>query len=277
MTTKKQPPISKHKHTATRRVVQPAPQAFDIIPRSQVRPSATSRPVIPSKASEVADTTLATPPTVRLSHQTLLATKADVTNVTGLASKPTERGVSVADLIAKKSEPIVITNSDADAEPKLPPLEAPEATTAVQSEEKQEVTPPVTTETEVTAAVSDKNTPEVTTDLEPKLPKLSTPSPKTDEPDSLAQALKADDDQPQEHSEALKDALNDLSGQPAAHHELYGGKPVIVVHKPHGKHSALMWSLWFFFCLGLALLIVNLLLDAGIIETTYNVPYTDFL
>lgn len=269
MTTKKPAPISKHKHTTTRRIVQAAPQAFDIIPRSQVRPSTTSRPVIPSNTPEVADTTLAPAPTVKLSHQTLLATKADnLIPDEPVSSSPVEQGVSVADLIAKKSEPIVITAADNDEEPKLPPLEptpdvAPEITADPAPEPEPKLEPA-------------KTNVESPAPSEPQLQPEPVSAP-TDEPDSLAQALKSDNDgQPQEHSEALKGALKDLDGQPV-HHELYGGKPVIVVHKPHGKHSALMWSLWFFLCVGLALAIVNFLLDAGVIETTYQIPYTDLL
>ncbi len=266
MTTKKQPAVSKHKHTTTRRIVQPAPQAFDIIPRSQVRPSTTSRPVIPSNTPEVADTTLTTPPTVKLSHQTLISgqpgnddillTDEPAEAVAGApeptlsppvlaATKPLEVGVSVADLIAKKSEPVVVAAPIADDGPKLPLVEPP------------------ATETEPE--------PELATDK----PVENTSGPA---PGSLAHALSEDSDKPQEHSDALKDAIKDLDSKDApAHHELYGGKPVIVVHKPHGKQSAAMWMLWFFVCIGLALLIVNFLLDAEIIETMYNVPHSDIL
>ena len=44
----------------------------------------------------------------------------------------------------------------------------------------------------------------------------------------------------------------------------------------HGM-SALAWVLWFIVCVGLALLIVNFLIDADIITTTYNIPHTNLL
>lgn len=108
--------------------------------------------------------------------------------------------------------------------------------------------------------------------------------------DSLADALREDEPEtPQEHSQALKDAMQEMSGKDSkhdkddkveksdGHHELYGGKPVIIVHKGQGQMSAVAWVLWFIFCLGLALLIVNFLIDAGYIETNYNIPHTDII
>lgn len=94
--------------------------------------------------------------------------------------------------------------------------------------------------------------------------------------DTLKDVLQEESVKPQEHSQALKDAMKDMDGKPQ-HHELYGGKPVIVVHKEHGAMSAVAWVFWFFLCLGLAVLIVNFLLDAGFIETTYRVPHTNIL
>lgn len=93
---------------------------------------------------------------------------------------------------------------------------------------------------------------------------------------TLKEVLKEDPVEPQKHSQALKDAMKGMDGKPQ-HHELYGGKPVIVVHKEHGAMSAMAWVLWFFLCLGLAILIVNFLLDAGFIETTYRIPHTNIL
>lgn len=102
--------------------------------------------------------------------------------------------------------------------------------------------------------------------------------------DVLQEVLKEEPVEPQAHSQALKDAMKDMEGKGGAdksdrsqHHELYGGKPVIVVHKEHGAMSATAWVLWFFLCLGLAVLIVNFLLDAGFIETTYRIPHTNIL
>jgi len=113
--------------------------------------------------------------------------------------------------------------------------------------------------------------------------------------DSLADALREDEPiAPQEHSQALKDAMQEMDGKPShandlkdekdsidekteGRHQLYEGEPVIVVHKAHGQMSAVAWVLWFIFCLGLALLIVNFLIDAGYIETNYDIPHTNII
>src|ERR1051326_7706088 len=134
MTTKKQDSSADKtikKHKAIRRAVQPSPlQAFDIIPRHQVRPSTTSRPVIPSSQPEVADNTMtnASTPAVRLSHQVRIEPGTDKS-----APETTDTqaiGVSVSDLLAKKNAaaandmPVDITDdvpatvdSDAVSEP----------------------------------------------------------------------------------------------------------------------------------------------------------------
>jgi len=81
----------------------------------------------------------------------------------------------------------------------------------------------------------------------------------------------------QEHSQALKDAMEDLDENGVHHHELYGGKPVIVVHKAHTSKSLLMGLLWFVICLALALVLVDVLVDANIITIPYDLPTTNFL
>jgi hypothetical protein len=109
--------------------------------------------------------------------------------------------------------------------------------------------------------------------------------------DSLADILREEPTQTQEHSQALKDAMKEIDqkGQKHDHeehhavdkqdsrHDLYGGQPVIVVHKDHGQMSPMAWVLWFVFCLLLAMTIVNFLLDAGYIETNYEVPHTNLI
>lgn len=96
--------------------------------------------------------------------------------------------------------------------------------------------------------------------------------------DSVADILKEEESEPQEHSQALKDEIKGMGDSKAeGHHEQYDGKPVIVIHKEHGPMSAVAWVLWFFLCVGLALLVVNFLLDADFITTNYNIPHTNIL
>lgn len=98
--------------------------------------------------------------------------------------------------------------------------------------------------------------------------------------DSVAAVLAAGNREtqatPQAHTPALKDALDNLEDQPQ-HHELYGGKPVIVIHKARGSRSTASTVAWVIICLLLAIVIVDLLIDANIISLSYDIPHTNFL
>lgn len=96
--------------------------------------------------------------------------------------------------------------------------------------------------------------------------------------DSVEDILKEEQPQTQEHSQALKDEIKGMDAKGGEqHHSSYDGKPVIVIHKEHGPMSAVTWVLWFIVCVGLALLIVNFLLDADFITTNYKIPHTNIL
>lgn len=86
---------------------------------------------------------------------------------------------------------------------------------------------------------------------------------------------------PAEHSDELKSALNDLDKSPEGKHpheaELYGGKPVIVVHEPHPVRSALIALMWIILLLGMGLLALNFLIDAGLVSLGYDLPHTNLL
>jgi hypothetical protein len=296
MTTKKESSEDKSisKHKATRRAVQtPAPQAFDIIPRNQVRPSTTSRPVIPSNQPEVADNTMTTSSHVRLNHQIRInpgagedAENSDDTAIEASSKTatlaPPEQGVSVSDLLAKKN---------AVAAPDVEKSEAETVkTTEVESEpavtEDSDPAPELAADKPAAEEPADDKPAAETTKPAETAPD-SKPAPAKSESenanDALADVLRDDTPGPAPaHSEVLKEAIKELDEDEVGkdgrhHHELYGGKPVIVVHKDHGTKSALMWALWFFLCVGLAVLIVNFLLDANVINTSYNVPHTDLL
>lgn len=284
MTASKKPTsISRHKTGTTRQVAaakaSTSPQAFDIIPRSQVKPSTTSRPVITSSQPEVADNTLTQPnpaPQLQLQHKRVeLKPSPEATaakDETAPAAMTEERGVSVAELLAKRAE------NDKPAQPAAAATdqEQPQPTKAEQQETaKPNDEPKADAKTPEAAEAADE--PQSEPEPESKSEPNTSEKPAEDD-DSLAQALKEDAEAPQQHSESLKEAIKDLDGEHEArpHHELFGGKPVIVVHKDHHT-SGLMWFVWFIVCLILAVVIVNFLLDAKVITTTYDVPYTDIL
>lgn len=59
--------------------------------------------------------------------------------------------------------------------------------------------------------------------------------------------------------------------------ELYGGRPVIIIHEAHPFLDFLKGLLVFVIGLIVIAAAVNFLLDAGIIETGYDIPHTNFL
>ena len=278
--------ISRHKSTparqeSTKSVVESP--VFDIIPRTRVRPSASSRPVIASTQPAVADTTMRQAmPGPRLNLGQLGGAQSggqldvgDDTTVSKEKVMPEEKGVLVSDLMAKKQA------AEAAQEPKSVESPAPELVSSVAATKEPEeaakteeltmvheriIQPPKDIGTGEGEAVAAAKEDAPTED--------SAPAPADD---SLEAALEGDD-KPREQTDELKDAIKDMDSNSLRHHELYEGKPVIVVHKHHGgKHPALAWTLWFLLCLVLALAAVNLLLDAGVITTDYAIPQTDFL
>ena len=281
MAAKKQE-ITKHKASLSRGVAPTSDpsQVFDIVPRGRVRADATSRPVIAGNKPQVADNTLATAPTLGLKLRGELkitppsmssSTKTNEPEANEQAT-PKEKGVSVTDLLAKKTEEQNAVSGDAvdvgstiDLTPKSA---APEATppTALDrllmDDDEKDV---ASTPTETDEKTDDK-------------PEFKSIEGNIDNDEALAKALQQDDaTKPQEHSEALKEEMKNIGEDGRPHYDLYGGKPVIVVHKDHGTSSALMLVIWFFVCVLLALAIVDVLLDAGIIKTSYDIPFTNFI
>lgn len=327
------------KPTSTRRTTANKPQAFDIIPRSQVKPSASGRPVITATSPEQTDNTLlqssaSAVETSQLSHQPLkLQPTGDVTTKdTAVSASPAadlgrrlagsgkadDEKAAAADSSGTKLDDIptapVVPGADPDAikaklskraaaeraekeAPKEP--EDDEETEVVADEAKEAVTgkpePAEPAESQVTddaKADTKDDAKDVPEDTEPK-PGSDTPdagtdadkSPHEDAPkddaarQSVDQPLPLKGDLPGDAGKEGEDGEEGNDGKPSderPRHELYGGKPVIVIHK-HSKHSALKAILWIILCLILAVAIVDVLLDAGVITTNYDVPYTDFL
>lgn len=64
---------------------------------------------------------------------------------------------------------------------------------------------------------------------------------------------------------------------PAEEPQLYEGHSVLVVHEPHPVRTALKAIFLFIFLLALALLVLNFLLDAGVVSVGQDLPHTDLL
>jgi hypothetical protein len=283
-------------------------QVFDIIPRNQVKPSASSRPIITTTQPEQADNTLKTAPltgtsgeaqaaAAQLKHKPLnlkLSAPGNDEDPEDEKGGAASKGVPLSDLIASKSSAAAATPAALDSDsPAAAEAAEPKADADAETKPKPEAEEPA----EAAKAPSEK--PEASeaapeTAPEPQVPeKAEQPvaadaAPKTEpEADSVDQVLKDDAaDETQPHSQALKNELATLDKDHPAdgegadgehpHHELYGGKPVIVIHKGHSGNSALNAFLWLLVCLLLAVIIVDVLLDMNIITTTFNIPHTNW-
>jgi len=319
------------KPASTRRAAASKPQAFDIIPRSQVKPSASARPVITATSPEQPDNTLLQPATLaidasQLSHQPLKLkptgdvtakdAAVDATPAADLGRRLSGTDKPAEDMAAKDVDdiptaPIVPAGADPDAiKAKLGKRAAAEKvakeTETVETEDAADTT---AEEPKADKPKDDAEPPKTAGDTKPDEPaEPADDAEKPEEPETNADTKPEDakDDVPKTEGaeSAPKDDVSaespsdmkDLGGVPAEddkvggdeaeeddkapkerqHHELYGGKPVIVIHK-HGRHSALKTIVWVIICLIVAVAIVDVLLDAGVITTDYDVPYTDFL
>lgn len=298
----------------------PAGQSFDIIPRSQVRPTVTARPVLTPTKPEQADNTLQTTTqaaTSQLKHGTLKftpsapvsgATDSDPTalldQVDSLNSEidktQTRPELATAPVVVSKHQPDVVADEDpwleAEAGDKVE--DKVEALSVATSEASTEATSEVATEvasqakhdySEVQPPQAAKEIPtsekfdvmaqaeKTPVSMAPEIPD----APAEAAEGSLDRIFKEDKQQTIVHSQALKDELQNIDDKPEEgvhpHHELYGGKPVIVIHKAHSPQATLNMILWIIFCFLLALVIVDVLLDSGVITTDYNVPHTRLL
>jgi hypothetical protein len=237
----------------------------------------------------VSDNTLATAPALHLKRHSVFAVtplgkgekKEETVHETELTSNiPQEPGVSVADLLAKRAE---VEQPEEDIAPHTlqtaepAPAELTKAEPAKPEPAEDLAKKPIE---DKPAAQSDQQDATVDHDKASETNKDQKDDQNIEDDESLAKVLQSDESPSKrgEQSESLKEAakeLNEEDGRP--HYELYGGKPVIVVHKGSGSMPAVMWILWFFVCVLLAVVIVDVLLDAGIITTTYEVPYTNFI
>lgn len=270
--------ISRHKTVSTRVQTGDTSRAFDIIPPGKVKPSASSRPVILPAGPAVQDTTLTTStgaPELAIGNR-----QPDIGAPDPVRAKAADtggQGVLLTDLVAKRQKAAVEpTQDELDEQMLSEDIHPASDDTAVPADIPQDVVASVPKQSEPEEENSEasedagKAEGEAAGGTDHKLSHVLRSDDRVHEPHDQAEKPTA------EHSDSLKQAMGELEdheGKP--HYELYGGKPVIVVHKHH-RMSALVWMGWFLFSVTVSLLIVNFLLDAGIIVTDYIVPHTNF-
>jgi hypothetical protein len=339
---KKSPKIANHKRPPAKldsKIVNGS-QAFDIIPRAQVRPTVTSRPVLTPTQPEQTDNTLQTASQAassQLTHQKLTFNTSSAPELPGSTADGNDTEAlldKVASLTSEKPakkphivppKPFKEAATETDEEPQKQATkdlgESSDASdaggepahannsSAVQDEQDRQDQAFQDTEETVAAedGALDNNIDDTSVAAADEKEQPAKVAENTDAADndnaaeqdkassqesaegSIDHIFKQNEQQPIEHSQALKDELQTFGdkepkdgedgelSEEHPHHELYGGKPVIVIHKARGAQATLNWILWLIFCLLLALVIVDGLLDADIIKTDYNVPHTNIL
>lgn len=276
--------------------------SFDVMPPGKVMPSATARPVITSSGPQQPDNTLTQPGSAPLMHKALVLqptapdgdvhqaaaelgatldeaetaapTAPEVPSVLGGDKPPAGR--SVADLLSAKQNAVQAPEpKDEEASTPAIGLEPdqvaePAAETPNKTSSRGLTIQPLNTE--------DKPSDDKTADAKPDTDVEATPESATDTSvqESAAEADQATDTDTQlaDLNSKDKDAQSD---EPLPPPELYGGKPVIEVHEDHPVRSAINALLLFLLILGLALLALNFLLDAGVVSLNVDLPYTDLL
>lgn len=253
--------ISRHK-TVISAGAAAQPNFHDVLPPDKVRASASSRPVIMPSTPSVADNTLV----AAVSAPVLDLSKAGKDEA---PASPEEKGVLLSDLMAKREKAAASADGSAAEDAKQISDGADKDITKDKTVNQNPDEPTAETDGKLLQDVDG-----------PAADVTPVSKPADDSLDAVLQAEEKSDHatgNANGQTDTLKAAMKDLDdkdGRP--HYELYGGKPVIIVHK--GKRlSGLMWTVWFMVCLGLALLAVNVLLDAGIITTDYVIPHTNFL
>lgn len=242
-----EPKISKH-HTGQHPALKSF-RAFDIIPASKVKPGHTARPIINNPTKHF-DTTLA-------------------------PLKPTPAATVIPQPQAAGPEPASVTDP-----------ETPEANAVAAS------MPPVAEPAPETQAPTPKDTSLADTPAETSaLPPASEPSESQPGPQSIggtatdnnlssilgqgdanSDKQASDDNEPANHSEEFKSALEEFANRPKADE----AKPFVAVHKHDYLRKITVGFLWVLAAVVLAALVLDVLLDTGIAEDFYGLPHTNF-
>ncbi len=290
MTDKKTTSISRHKAVISKqpsgaplRSAQPG-QSFDIIPAAKVMPSPNARPVITSSQPAQADNTLTLTPSAPLISDLQHSAAADAHTIDDAGKKSfmstppltsANPGDTLLETPAPKSAPEVTTATADPVKPVVP--------TGLTVSERLAGQAHSTGERTIAPPVHDAAPDEVKT---AELPEVSEPP----KPDSVAEIFATENAAGRsaghaEHSDGFKDAIQDLETSPEGKHPLhqsgesmlYGGKPVIIIHEPHPLRSIFSLIFWFIVCLILIFIVLNFLLDAGVVSTSLDIPHTNVL
>lgn len=278
MSDDKNPHISRHR--SGQHPTLKSFRAFDIIPPSKVKPSHTSRPVITPGPSH-ADNTLTPKPVTKHSKKKLEAPKSaselpgDTTEVaaSGATAVPeeasaTDQILASAPTLDKKS---LVDKPDAGtvSEPQLPSESTPIMPDAM--------TQDTTVEQPVQSGEASAQVPETTAALSVSKPADIPEAPAASEqPTDLNSVLAQNQQQaPIKHSEAFTAALHEFSMY--KHEQPEHAKPFVAVHRHNYVRIALFWLMWLVVCVALAAAIIDVMLDAEILQTPYDIPHTNFI
>ncbi len=252
-----EPKISKH-HTGQHPALKSF-RAFDIIPPGKVKPQHNARPVITSPVKHF-DTTLTPPKTEE--------------------SKPAPVDIETPEpadtSVAATSDPELAPSAETTApvEPGVP-TSTPEPTPA------EVETPP----TDPIAGAETPSSEPVKTDgpaIEAPQPELAVPE-SVPKPAPSAQAATEGDlnsilDQeagPQtqlNHSQEFKNVLKEFTTQSTGDNT----KPIVAVHQHDYLRVVMQVLTWLLIVAAIVAIIMDILLDTGALNLTYNIPHTHF-
>jgi hypothetical protein len=250
-----EPKISKHhagQHPALKSF-----RAFDIIPPSKVKPQHTARPVITSQPKHF-DSTL-TPPKIDEPKPASAETPKP--------SEVPDTTVSESTLPVEMPVPAESATTESTPDPSPTTPEAPITDTAL--------------DTAATLTESEKPGEEPAAIAQPELAAVPESVPK---PAPSAQAANEGDlssilDQeagPQtqlNHSQEFKNVLKEFTVQPK---DADSAKPIVAVHQHDYLRVVLQVLMWIAIVAVIAAIIVDILLDTGALNLTYNIPHTHF-
>lgn len=244
-----EPKISKH-HSGQHPALKSF-RAFDIIPAGKVKPGHTARPIISTPVKHF-DTTL-TP------------------------SKPAVAQPSPPDASAPApaSAPVVATN---DVAPKEAPAD-PAAAAALETPDLPTNKPDEpATQSETSSALSNPEPTEPK--IEPEPQPAEAPAPEINDLDSILGKNDAPSDEAAENdartagqSEEFKNVLKEFTVNQPEDRE---AKPFVAVHKHDYLRKITIGFLWLLAVVALAAVILDVLLDTGVLQDFYGLPHTTF-
>lgn len=237
-------------------------KAFDIVPPHKVRPNATSRPVITSAQPKHNDNTLVEPP-----HG-----YADGTATIGAHKHPLQEHAAHS---SEKTEKVFLSHQhgllqpsagfDANESPLPSPLQP--SILPVEPAETTDLSPPDQVQPGKTIPVPPSETPPPVAEERPG-----------DEPEDVMAALQAQTEPtvPVIHDEQFNEALQEIDKQVKNKNgETSQEHYVVSIHQHDWLRTIALWLLWVILCAVVAVFIVDLLLDAGILHSTVH-PFTNF-